>query len=585
MPHDLLEFLSRIDAFSALDPDSLSTLAAACEVHNYPDRSVILRQGSTSSALFWLRRGRVEVRVNRGGRRETIAELLPPSLFGELSFVTGRSASADVESRGAVEVVSLSREALGRLGSARDAVLQLLLQLVAARLHDTVSGRPGLRRARTVLLRPDDAFRAPRAFARAFAAGLQDRSSGQTLVVSADPNHGGEPHPGEDGVSFVAMPTAAGQLAERLDAWTRDFRHTVVIGGAAADGPASRVPFDAVGDLEGGGRALPPIEAPFHFVAGDAARVRYETLNGARQLLHGADEAEHLTAATGALPTRFERTAQSLARAVTGRQVGLALGGGGACCWAHIGLMQVLQEAGVPVDVIAGCSMGSFVGGLAGSGRSVAEMRRIADSWRSRYKRLLELRVWRMHLTSERGLRGALEGYFAGRDLGSLDVPFWANAVDVLTGEEVIIDRGPVAQAVRASMSLPGSSPPYEYGNHLLVDAAVMAPVPVGPVRAMGANFVIAMNVMPSLQSRSVPRYNPFRFFDILFRSLRLSGHEIGRSRPTSEADVLLTPALEHYSLLDFPRCDEIIEAGRDVAERHRPEILAGYRAIIEARA
>jgi NTE family protein len=584
--HELEGFLSGIPAFSGLDRQSLASLAEACEVRRYPDRSVILQQGRTSSVLFLLRRGTVAVRVNRGGRRETLAELLPPTFFGELSFVTGRSCSADVEAVGLVDVACLSTEALGRLGGAREALLQVLLQLVATRLHDTVSGRPSLRRAGTVLLRTDDAFPAARAFARAFAGGLQDGAAGNTLLVADGLGGSIDPVPAAGaGVSVAAMPPDGPQFAERLDAWRRDYRHTVLLTPAGRLNGMPLAGIDAVGDLVAGGTPLPPSEAPFRFVAGDAARVRFDVLNGERQLLHDTDAAERAVEGGGALPARFERTARSLARAALGRQVGLALGGGGACCWAHIGLLEVLEDAGIPVDVIAGCSMGSFVGALAGAGRSTADLRQIADSWRSRYARLLELRIWRMHLTNDRRLRRALDEYFAGRDLGSLDTPFWANAVDVLSGEEVIIDRGPVTEAVRASMSLPGSSPAYEYGDRLLVDAAVMAPVPVGPVRAMGADFVIAMNVMPSMRSGSVHRYNPFRFFDILFRSLRLSGHEIGRSRPLSEADILLTPALESYSLLDFPRCDEIIEAGHDVAERHRAQIVAGYRAVVEARA
>jgi hypothetical protein len=100
----------------------------------------------------------------------------------------------------------------------------------------------------------------------------------------------------------------------------------------------------------------------------------------------------------------------------------------------------------------------------------------------------------------------------------------------------------------------------------------------------MGADFVIAMNVMPSMQAGSISRHNPLRFFDILFRSLRISGHEIGKNRSVGEADVMLTPALESHSLLDFGRCHEIIRAGVDVGERHRPQIAAAYRALEEAR-
>lgn len=575
--------LSAVPELSGLDPALLAELGGAFDAQQFPDGARVLRQGTTSAALYLLKRGTVAVRVQRAGHRETVAELLPPSFFGELSFLTGRTCSADVEAVGPIEVAVLTRDRLDTLGVARDALLQVLLHVVARRLHDVVTGTPTLHRPRTVWLRPDDGFRATGAMAHELAAALAADAAGPTLLVADGPDAGAEPGPRAGAPYSIAAPPA--DLADRIGRWREEFRYTVVV-----DRPGGRPPddwrrlADATGDLLGGGRPMPAADTAIHVAAADADRVRLEVLTGARQALFDVEAAARSHAGRGEMPRWFRRTAGSLARAIAGRQVGLALGGGGACCWAHIGLLSVLEEAGLPIDVVAGCSMGSFIGGLIGTGRSVADMTRIAEHWRTAYVWMVEPRFWRMHLTNERRLRKVMAHQFGEVELPQLRVPFWANAVDVLTGEEVVIDRGRVRDAVRASMSLPGSSPPVERGPHVLVDAAVLAPVPAGPVRKMGAHFVIGMNVMPAMKAGTIPRHNPMRFFDVLFRALRISGHEIGRNRSATDADILLTPRLDDYSLLDFPRAPEIIRAGEEAAGGHRAQIAAAYQSLVDAR-
>lgn len=585
MTSDLVSFLGTIPALKGLDAEALVSLANACEVRSYPDQALVLQQGQASATLHLLKRGTVAVRVQRGGRRETVAELLPPAIFGELSFLTGRAASADVEAVGPIEVVLLASERLASLGEAREALLQLLLTVVAGRLHDSVTGNATLRRPRCVWLRTDGAFEAGEPFALAMAAQLCERSLGDTLVVGERVGGGAEPTRAASAPWHLAAMPDDSRCAERLDAWKRQFRYTVVLEHghrSSLDGP--RRLADASGDLIAGGAPLPVIEASMRFVGADAARASIDILSGTRQLLFDVDEAARAHAAGRALPPRFVRTARSLARAVAGQQVGIAFGGGGACCWAHIGLLETLAQAGIPVDMVAGCSMGSLIGGLVGDGRSVADLTEVAEFWRTRYRRMVEWRIWRMHLISERGLRKALAGYFGERHVNTLQIPFWANAVDIGRGQEVVINRGRVSDTIRASMALPGSSPPFDMGEQVLVDAAVMAPVPVGPVRAMGADFVIAMNVMPSMEAGQIPRRNPRRFLDVLFRALRISGHEIGRNRAVGDADIMLTPGLESYSLLDFARSREIIAAGRSAAERHRHQMVAAYQRVLDAR-
>jgi hypothetical protein len=351
-----------------------------------------------------------------------------------------------------------------------------------------------------VWIRTDGAFAAGEPFALAMAAQLRHRSLGDTLVVGERIGGGAEPARSASGPWHVAAMPDDAQLPARLDAWKRQFRYTVVLEhGHRASLDAARRMAEAGGELIAGGRSLPPVDSAVKFVGVDAARGSVDVLSGSQQLLFDVDEAARAHAEGRPLPPRFVRTAQSLARAVAGQQVGIALGGGGACCWAHIGLLDTLEQANIPVDLVAGCSMGSLVGALVGDGRSVAGLAEVAEYWRTRYWRMIEWRIWRMHLISERGLRKVLAGYFGERRVNTLQIPFWANAVDITRGQEVLINQGRISDAIRASMALPGSSPAFDMGDRIVVDAAVMAPVPVGPVRAMGADFVIAMNVMPSM--------------------------------------------------------------------------------------
>jgi CRP-like cAMP-binding protein len=216
---DLASFLGTIPMLTGLEPDDLAALAGACEVRSYPDHALVVEQGRTSAVLYLLKQGKAAVRVQRGGRRETVAELLPPAIFGELSFLTGRVASADVQAVGPIEVAMLTSERLAALDRGREALLGLLLNVVAGRLHDTVTGNETLHRPRCVWIRTDGAFNAGEAFAAALAAQLRERSVGETLVVGE--RVGGSPQPARSTSGpfhVVSMPEdAAGRTARWME--------------------------------------------------------------------------------------------------------------------------------------------------------------------------------------------------------------------------------------------------------------------------------------------------------------------------------------------------------------------------------
>ncbi len=288
--------------------------------------------------------------------------------------------------------------------------------------------------------------------------------------------------------------------------------------------------------------------------------------------------------------------------------VGLALGGGSARGLAHVGVLQVLEEHGIPVDRIAGTSMGACVGSLYASGYTAEGVAGIARGidweriFRGRSDRRYEPVGWRVDDVPAVGTlgvrRGRLQapsaalsdyrvgrllfehlagpGVHAGGDFDRLPIPFRAVATDLKTGERVVLARGDLARSVRASMSLPVVFPPVEVDGRLLVDGGLVDNVPTGVAREMGAAIVIAVEVgaPPTELTEDVG------LFEIVGRltEFMMSRGNYGLSLPP---DVRIRPDLKGFEGTDFERYDEAVAAGRAAALAALPQIetlLAGRK-------
>jgi NTE family protein len=188
-----------------------------------------------------------------------------------------------------------------------------------------------------------------------------------------------------------------------------------------------------------------------------------------------------------------------------------------------------------------------------------------------------------MCLISENVARKVFSSYFSDRCLHHMKIPYWANAVDIKTGHEFTISDGPIVDCIRASISLPGLFPAFPRGNHLLVDAGIMDPVPVNLARRMGARYVVAVNAMAALEDQELSKYFPM--LDVMMRCTRIMGHEIGQARAEESADMVVTPTLGRITMLDFGKSSEIIECGRRAAQANMPAIMAGYERLRVRRA
>jgi NTE family protein len=592
MTDDVARFLASSPVFSELPAEQLEQIAPLFRREKYPAGTIVLQQGGVSDAVYFLRSGQMAVRIQRGNWRETVAYLQPPDIFGELSFVTARPCVADVEVLVDAEVLVLHRESVPQLPQQRDGILRALMKVIAGRLQETITRGARVRETPVVLLLNSPNWEAPRSFGWELGRSLARQSGRATLLVTISAESAQPVREIELRFATAEIATqGAGEglraeLAQSLTEWKGKFENIVLNPAAQqANYVAESTGRFAnwMGFLLGPGDPAPTEISSRRFVVQSTEMPRLEYLSGNRQLIPQAarSESEHL--AGRETEARFRRTVDSIARYIAGTQVGLALGGGAAWGWAHAGVIGILEEAQFPIDVITGCSMGSVIGALYSDGYRVDEIERISELYRHRTRGFIQKQLlWKLCLLNEKKLRKAFEKYFGTREVNQTQIPFWANAVDIRTGREYTIRDGSLVDCVRSSIALPGLLPPAARDGHLLVDAGIMDPVPVMPVKRMGCHFAIGVNAMAKLDSQEVSSRYPKNAIDVMTRSMFLMAHEIGQARAEQAAapGIVFTPELGDIKMLQFSRSPEIIECGRRAAAAHLPAIQEAYERL-----
>jgi NTE family protein len=257
-------------------------------------------------------------------------------------------------------------------------------------------------------------------------------------------------------------------------------------------------------------------------------------------------------------------------------KIGIALGAGSARGWAHIGVLRALDKAGIRPQIVCGSSIGALVGAVYAEGQLDA-----LEDW------VLGL-TWRKVLgffdISFNGgfLKGAklisfLRDNLLERQIKDLPLAFGAVATDLRSGREVWLREGGAVDAVRASIALPGLFTPSELDGRLLVDGALVNPVPVSLCRAMGADFVIGVDLGGGrmAQRAGTPRRSAsMNMIEVVAESINIMQVRITRSRLAGEpADVLIAPLLEDIGTMEYHRAKEAIAEGRAAAEVMLPQI------------
>ncbi|GJE17992.1 patatin-like phospholipase family protein [Methylobacterium marchantiae] len=303
-------------------------------------------------------------------------------------------------------------------------------------------------------------------------------------------------------------------------------------------------------------------------------------------------------------------------------RIGLALGGGSARGWAHIGVIEVLEEAGIHPDMVAGCSIGAVVGGCYAAGKLDLLKDFALSLTKRRVMGLLDLRLGSGLIAGDR-LKRRLEGDLGTRRVENLPIRFASVATDLGSGDEVWLTRGSLVEAIRASYALPGLFPPVRLDGRLMMDGTLVNPVPVKLARGLGAELVICVNLngdprtepglvigpetegiaspslsptMPMATSRrgwgllrrmrgtqrimtgkpsSVPREPGTPGMGrVMFDAFNITQDRISRARLERDPpDLMLSPRLAEMGLFEFHRAEEAILLGREAAKAALPRI------------
>jgi NTE family protein len=238
-------------------------------------------------------------------------------------------------------------------------------------------------------------------------------------------------------------------------------------------------------------------------------------------------------------------------------KIGLALGGGAARGFAHVGVIQVLEEAGIKPDFVVGTSAGSLVAALYASGKNGTQLQNVAETMEE-----AALTDWTLPFVSRGMLRGEalaryVSGQVGGKTIESFPLPLGIVATDLHSGQGVLFMRGDTATAVRASSAVPAVFQPVKIGTREYVDGGLVSPVPVRYARQMGAEVVIAVDIS------ATPESNPaLGTMDILLQTFAIMSRSINIFE-LKEADVAVRPSLAGVSSADFASKRRSIEAGR----------------------
>jgi NTE family protein len=559
---DRAAFLRRVPVLADLEQDLLEKLAGEAGELKLRAGDWLFREGDEAQSLFVIRSGRLEI-VSEGDPGSVIRNLRRGDVLGELALLGGGERSASARARRDSHLIELGREQFEHLIADAPAFAVGLTRAMGAQLAASRTPVVTATAPRTIAALPLDA-----------SAPVEEAAE---LLVDALSRFGTVARLGAGDAGADA------EMLDRLERAERENERVVMVADSAEPGSVWTDfcvrEADVVFALSSGSPARPWIERP-------------DALRGCELVVLGPGVEDEVLAALSprevqVLPagSDLQPSLDMTARRLTGNSIGVVLSGGGARAFAHLGVMEELGRAGVVVDRYAGVSLGSFVAGGLAAGHDPQALSEVVkpaftDANPTGDYTLPLFSMIRGHRT-----RGLLDGFFGQTRIEELRSRYFCLSCDLVGREPVIHRTGPLRDAVRASLSIPGVFPPIATPDgKLLVDGGVLDNLPVGTMARSGEGPVIAVDVTGKMGDFKKPvRPGVARLGRPVRRYLTGSESELPRlgetivrtvtvgSIDTAEAarrhaDLVIQPAVEGVGLLDWTRLESMMELGRAAA-------------------
>ena len=566
--------LANIPLFAGLSDPAKAEVQSTCALRGYSAGEVILNRGDVGEFLYAIAIGAVSV-IPAEGQQPFV--LGPGEVFGEMSLLTRAPVSAGVIADRESRIYVITARTFDKLFADEPGFRQGVTDLLARRLRLRTSHKESTPTCVLVGL-PSVPSTLPRALVRAV----------DYYAQVAETSH-------------VAFGESIEALGSEIDTW-RASANTGEICVAAL--PAARIielrgytrPGDAVLLVDNGtpssGLVLPgdgKIDIATVRV-GDAIR---RPANANEVWSYRLEDAEIAAAAIAMeWSPRTAPVIDSIARWIARRTIGIALSAGSARGFAHIGVLGVLDAAGVPVDCLSGSSIGGIVALLYAMSGSAEGARDLARLTIGSNELIRDVSIFpRLALLRGRKVRRNAERIAAGKYPPDLTRPATAVAADLITGQRVVLDRGLVSSALVATAAIPGILPPVKTAEHWLVDGGLASRVPVDLLGRWRCGLKIAVNVVSDVTAEGIDMHAELRrAMNGLFglgRVIARSWELLGVSHGTAEAqtaDIVINPGTQRQSGYDFDAIDFFISAGKVAAEQQLPDILDAVNKLVRPR-
>ena len=542
--HKIEESLSRIPFFRSLSSPTLSAISAKLRFVQLDLNAIVFAENYPADAMYLIESGQVKVSINTAAGQEKVINYLGPgNFFGEMALLLDQPRSATVTVTIDAGLWVLYKADLDELLVDNAEISLQLTRELSRRLSDVVTDvkhRPGYGLTAVFGEQPWRLARAVHQLAqqRVVLLDATGRNMSQMVGVSIQ---------SDDFVILEINPNlSSDDLVETLSILVDGYDWVLM--------------------------ALPSSYSE--------ANLKAVKLAKAVILLNATAETWLVEAASGPVfqcDVKREIEVERTARKITHRVVGLALSSGGARGIAHIGVLRTLEQANIPIDMIAGTSAGSLFGGLYASGKSVDEVADFA-------KNLIKLTSFKSGLWDPKfslPWDGLIKGnatlkflakHFRNMTFAETKIPFYVVATDVLSGEEIVFDEGPVAEAVRGSIGMIGIFSPFRHKGYYLIDGGAVNPVPATVLAERGANIIIASSVIPSIEEERVRGRTAANeekqpnFLRVLNNMMGIMEREIVKTR-MNPVDILIRPKVEVYTAMDYEKAEDFIRLGEEAAQ------------------
>lgn len=584
--------------FEGVPVDELAPLIESLEVRSYAAGTVVMAEGDRTHEMYIPQAGSVEVVIaDSDGSEQRVGRIVPGGTVGEISLLTGQPAVATVRATSDLEVIVLSEDDFARLASRFPQIYRNVGIILAERLARTDRLLVGRKESHLMLLEDTGA---PPLLAYALACSVAWHTRERTVLIVVDDEPAAEltdlvttsdsppwrsgRGPSGNGADLIVTGLtgsfAPESLLATLEALFGLFQYVFVQASPElfeqlSTGQLVRLEADRPGvmhEVEG-------VLTIRGWTTGEESSRPDKDRRLVRVPSLVAEDERGLS--TGLLPsdTPAGRAIGWAARDLSGLKVGLALGAGSIRGYAHVGVLEVLGDAGLEFDYVAGTSVGAAVAGLFVLKNDLTWVAHTLDDFSPN---LVRLSVPYRSLLSDRGMRSYLRRIAGDTQIEDLPVPLAMVAADVLTQRELVLRRGLLWQAAMASIAIPGVYPAQRIGPYVAVDGGVLNPLPVNVAADMGAGTVIAVklgSVAPhpeyDLRVEAASGRAPSAL-SVLMRSIEMMQRGIA-TEPTDATTITLTPQCDPggVGLRNMWEGRRYIADGAAAAEAALPRIAA----------